>query len=156
MYLLTSLQGPCRVQWCITPRMCKKNFQMKTKLWVLMSNFNINLLKYDSNIDSSTFLDKMYSSFLFPYILSPSQLTTQSQMLIDNIFSNNTEEDINSGNIWCQQYLTIMLNFFFLKILTPKKRPCHRKTPIQLQIHEWRKIKIWIEQLRLAKCTTHK
>ena len=69
------------------------------KTVVLMSNFNIDLLKYDSNIDSSIFLDKMYSSFLLPYILSPSQLTTRSQMLIDNIFSNNIEEDTNSGNL---------------------------------------------------------
>ena len=45
------------------------------KTLVLMGNFNIDLLKYDSNIDSSTFLDKMYSSFLLPYISSPSRLT---------------------------------------------------------------------------------
>ena len=69
------------------------------KTVVLMGNFNIDLLKYDSNIDSSIFLDKMCSSFLLPYILSPSQLTTRSQMLIDNILSNNIEEDTNSGNL---------------------------------------------------------
>ena len=63
-------------------------------------------------IDSSTFLDKMYSSLLLPYISSPSQLTSQSQTLIDNIFFNNIEEDIiNSGNLTsiisdhCAQFL---------------------------------------------------
>ena len=44
----------------------------ENKTVVLMGDFNADLLKYDSNIDSSTFLDKMYSSFLLPYILSPS------------------------------------------------------------------------------------
>ena len=44
----------------------------ENKTVVLMGDFNIDLLKYDSNIDSSTFLDKMYSSFLLPCILSPS------------------------------------------------------------------------------------
>ena len=66
---------------------------------VLMGDFNIDLLEHDSNIDSSAFLDKMHSSFFLPYISSPSRLTTQSQTLIDNIFSNNIEENINSGNL---------------------------------------------------------
>ena len=52
----------------------------------LMGNFNIDLLRYNSNIDSSTFLDKMYSSFFLPYVSSPPQRTTHSQTLIDNIF----------------------------------------------------------------------
>ena len=64
-----------------------------------MGDFNIDLLRYDSNIDSSTFLDNMYSSFLLPYISSPSRLTARSQTLIDNIFSNNIEEHINSGDL---------------------------------------------------------
>ena len=68
----------------------------ENKTVALMSDFNIDLLKYDSNIDSSNFLDKTYSSFPLSYILSPSRLTTRSQTLIDNIFSNNIEEDINS------------------------------------------------------------
>ena len=65
-----------------------------------MGDFNIDLLKYESNIDSFTFLGKMYSRLLLPYISSPSQLTSWSQTLIDNIFSNNIEGDIiNSGNL---------------------------------------------------------
>ena len=71
----------------------------ENKTVVLMGDFNIDILKYGSNIDSSTFLYIMYSSFLLPYISSPSRLTTRSQRLIDNIFSNNIKEDINSGNL---------------------------------------------------------
>ena len=45
----------------------------ENKTVVLMADFNIDLLKYDSNIDSSTFPDKTYFSFLLPYISSPSR-----------------------------------------------------------------------------------
>ena len=45
----------------------------ENKTVILMADFNVDLLKYDSNIDSSTFLYKMYSSFLLPYISSPSR-----------------------------------------------------------------------------------
>ena len=97
----------------------------KYKTLVLMGNFNIDLLKYDSNIDLSTFLDKMYSSFLLPYILSPSRLTIRSQMLIDNIFSNNIEKDINSGNLTStiSDHYAQFLLFENTKPLPPKKDP---------------------------------
>ena len=106
------------------------------KTAVLMDDFNIDLLKYDSDIDSFTFLGKMYSSFLLPYIFSPSRLTTRSQTLIDNIFSNNIQEDTNSGNLTStisDHYAQFLL---FENTNSQKKRPCHRKTTTQLQIHE--------------------
>ena len=71
----------------------------ENKTVVLKGNFNVDLLKYNSNIDSSIFLDKMYSSFVLPYISFPSRLTTRSQTLIYNIFFSIIEEDINAGNL---------------------------------------------------------
>ena len=59
-----------------------------------MGDFNIDILKYDTNSDSATFLDNMYENLLLPYISRP-----RSQTLIDNIFSNIIEKDIISGNI---------------------------------------------------------
>ena len=44
----------------------------ENKSVVLMGNFNIDFLTYDSNIDPSNFLDKMYFSLLLPYVSSPS------------------------------------------------------------------------------------
>ena len=63
-----------------------------------MGDFNINILKYDTNSHSATFVD-MYENLLLPYITSPTRVTPRSQTLIDNIFSNIIEEDIISGNI---------------------------------------------------------
>ena len=65
---------------------------------IVMDDFNIDILKYDSNCDSATFLDNMYENLLLPYITSCTRVTPRSQTLIDNIFSNIIE-DIISGNI---------------------------------------------------------
>ena len=64
-----------------------------------MGDFNIDLLKYDTNADSTARSDSMYISFFLPYIKTPTQVTTHSKTLIDNIFSNNIEDGLISGNI---------------------------------------------------------
>ena len=64
-----------------------------------MGDFNIDILKYDTNNDSAAFLDMMYENFLLPYVSSPTRITSRSQTLIDNTFSNIIEDEINSGNI---------------------------------------------------------
>ena len=69
------------------------------KTIVLMGDFNIDLLKYDTNTDSATFLDSMYKNFFLPYILTPTRVTTHSKTLTDTIFSNNTEDGLISENI---------------------------------------------------------
>ena len=69
------------------------------KTIMLMSDFNIDLLKYDTNKDSTMFLDIMYTNFLLPYITIPTRVTTHSKTLIDNTFSDNIEDGLISGNI---------------------------------------------------------
>ena len=46
-------------------------FSNENKTVVLKGNFKIDLFKYDSNIGSSTFQDKIYSIFLLLYISCP-------------------------------------------------------------------------------------
>ena len=66
---------------------------------ILMGDFNIDILKYDTNNDSAAFLDMVYENFLLPYISLPTRVTPRSQSLINNIFSNIIEDEIISGNI---------------------------------------------------------
>ena len=40
-----------------------------------MGDFNIDLLKHDTEKDSADFLDSMYASFLLPYISTPFRVT---------------------------------------------------------------------------------
>ena len=65
---------------------------------ILLSDFNIDLLKCDSNKNVSNFLD-IYSTNLVPNITSPTRLTSRSQTLIDNIFSSIINDDCIAGNL---------------------------------------------------------
>ena len=66
---------------------------------ILLGDFNIDLLKYDSNKNVSDFLDIIYSTNLVPNITSPTRLTSRSQTLIDNIFSSITNDDYIPGSL---------------------------------------------------------
>ena len=58
------------------------------KTLMLMSDFNISLLKYDANADITVFLDSVYTYtyFFLPYITTQTWVTTNSKTLIGNIF----------------------------------------------------------------------
>ena len=63
-----------------------ENLSHENKTIVLMEDFNIDLLKYDTEKDSTNFLDSIYASFLLSYISTTSRVTPRSKTLIDNIF----------------------------------------------------------------------
>ena len=53
------------------------------KIMTLMGEFNIDLPKYNTNADSTAFLDSMYTSFFLPDITNPTRLQhTQKHSLI--------------------------------------------------------------------------
>ena len=89
---------------CIDPKEFNETFlkilledlSYENKNVILMGDFNIDILQYDTNKDSEHFLDEMNSKLL-PYIVSPSRVTSRSKTY--NIFSNTIEEDTNSSNI---------------------------------------------------------
>ena len=58
----------------------------ENKKVILMSDFNIDLLKYDTHGDSSDFLDAMYASFPFPYINTPSRVTPIPRLSLTTYF----------------------------------------------------------------------
>ena len=66
----------------------------------LLGDFNIDLLKVqqDSHIDD--YYNLLCSNFLVPHITLPTRITSKSETLIDNIFSNNMDiHHIISGNL---------------------------------------------------------
>ena len=71
----------------------------ENKKVILMGDFNINILKYDTDTTVSDFMDIMYSNTLLPYITGPTRITPTSSTLIDNIFYNGIDENITSGNM---------------------------------------------------------
>ena len=69
------------------------------KSMFLLGDFNVNLLNYTEHSQTNEFLDSLASNSFIPLILQPTRITSHSNTLIDNIFSNVIEPDIISGNL---------------------------------------------------------
>ena len=76
-----------------------ENICKEQKSIFLLGDFNINLLKYIEHNQTNEFLDALASNSFIPLILQPTRITSHSNTLIDNIFSNVIEPDITSGNL---------------------------------------------------------
>ena len=71
----------------------------ENKFCLIMGDFNVDLLKYESHSASDTFTNTLGSYFFQPHILQPTRITDHSATLIDNIFFNSLEHFVISGNI---------------------------------------------------------
>ena len=69
----------------------------ENKTCILMGDFNIDLIKYESSDHVNRFLYQMYSSHFYPLINRPTRITANSATLIDNIFINNIHLDCVRG-----------------------------------------------------------
>ena len=76
-----------------------EKISQEKKKAILLGDFNMNLLNYDSNNDVRDFLDSMTSNFFLPFISQPSRVTSRSKTLIDNIYFNSIEHKTISSNI---------------------------------------------------------
>ena len=100
-----------------------EKISLENKICSIMGDFNIDLLKINSNTDANSFYTNMTSHFFAPFILQPTRLV--SKTLIDNIFINSIEYPSYSGNLTIQLsdhlfQFTILEGFY--KELTPKKQ----------------------------------
>ena len=94
----------------------------KNKDIVLISDFNVDLLKCEDNADAADFLDKIYSTSLIPQITSPTRIKARSKTLIDNIFSTDANAETFSGNI------VINISDHFAQFFSfPVKQTPHKK-----------------------------
>ena len=71
----------------------------ESKQVFLIGDFNINLLKYNEHQPTNEFLVSLVSNSFLPYIIQPTRLTSDSKILIDNIFPNVISHEVISGNI---------------------------------------------------------
>ena len=62
----------------------------------LCGDMNIDLLKYGSDTNTTYYVDTMFSLGLYP-LIEPTRITAYSAALIDNIFTNELYNTINSG-----------------------------------------------------------
>ena len=71
----------------------------KNKTIFLMGDFNIDLIKANSDSSIAEYLNTIASNNFLPFISLPTRITNHSRTLIDNIFSNSISKDIFSGNL---------------------------------------------------------
>ena len=68
----------------------------------ILGDFNINLLNYNSSTPITNYVNFLFSQQFLPYIIHPSRVSAHSSTLVDNIFSNITDNETLSGNILTQ------------------------------------------------------
>ena len=76
-----------------------ENISKEQKSVFLLEDFNVNLLNYNEHNQTNEFLDSLASSLFIPLILKPARISSNSNTLVDNIFSNVIDPDIISGNL---------------------------------------------------------
>ena len=72
----------------------------ENKCIYLMGDFNVNLLNTDTHVLSNDFLNLMYSHAFIPLITKPTRISKSSATLIDNIFSNDINNDVLFNGIF--------------------------------------------------------
>ena len=72
------------------------------KLFLIMGDFNLDLIKYESHPGTNDFLELLYSHFLTPLITKPTRITEFSSTLLDNIFCSTSlcSRVMNSGILY--------------------------------------------------------
>ena len=76
-----------------------KNISKEQKSIFLLRDFNVNVFNYNEHNQTNEFLDSLASNSFIPLILQPTRITSHSNTVIDNIFSNVIDPDITSGNL---------------------------------------------------------
>ena len=107
------------------------------KTIVLLGDFNIDLLNFDTSEYVSTFLDDLASNSLQPQILLPTRISNNSKTLIDNIFCNIPNPLVKSamsGNI-SSSISDHLPQFFILPEFFSKSPP----TKYNIISHDWEK-----------------
>ena len=124
---------------------------------VIVGDMNLDLLKYESHLPTSSYLDIMTSNFLLPRIVRPTRIKNQSATLIDHIFTRDNDKTLVSGIIDMELsgncgFTDHKPVFTILKARAPKKnnRPLitklyftsegHKKRREGLMLHDWTNI----------------
>ena len=76
-----------------------ENISKEQKSIFLLGDFNVNLLNYNEHNQKNEFLESLASNSFILLILLSNRITSHSNTLIDNIFSNAIDPDIMSGNL---------------------------------------------------------
>ena len=65
----------------------------------LVGDYNIDILKDETNRSIGEFLDLIYSNHMIPTITKPTRITETSATIIDNILTNSNENIMKSSTL---------------------------------------------------------
>ena len=94
-----------------------KYINVKINNCVLLGDFNLDLLNFESHPDIDSFLSTLGSFYFQPQILQPTRIRNHSATLIDNIFFNSLEDFVISGNL-CYDLTDHLPNFLIVSKLS--------------------------------------
>jgi len=63
-----------------------------------MGDMNIDLLKFETHLKTSDYLDNLFQNGFLPTITKPTRITSTSATLIDHIYMNNSWKIRNYNN----------------------------------------------------------
>ena len=69
----------------------------ENKNLLLMGDFNLDLLKFDSHPKTSDFINNLHTAGLSTLITKPTRITEHSATLIDHMYTNIIKNDIHTG-----------------------------------------------------------
>ena len=90
--------------------------KVKKEYYFACGDFNINMLDYKLNNHTQHFVDMLFTMSLFSLINRPTRLSNQHVTIIDNIFTNAMDMNINCGMI-----ILVTIFPFFISELDVKK-----------------------------------
>ena len=73
--------------------------QKKIRKCIQCGDFNFDLLQIDTGNFTRYFFNLLCSYGLLPHVLQATRAAVNTAPIIDNIFSNNLQDDIISGNL---------------------------------------------------------
>ena len=87
-----------------------------------MGDFNLDLFHYDQHAFTQEFMDSLFSYMFIPLINKPTQLTSHSATLIDNIFTNCPSQNTVNGIILNDMSDHLPILAFLSSELVPHKK----------------------------------
>ena len=87
----------------------------ENKICVVMGDFNLDFLKFETHNDTDAFLNAMLTTNFQPQILQPTRITNHTATLIDNIFFNSKRETFTIGGNIIYDLTDHLPNFLIIK-----------------------------------------
>ena len=77
----------------------KHTIQRQNKPSIIMGDFNLDLLKYETHNGTDEFINTFRTSFFHPHILQETCIMDHTATLIDDIFFTSIDYYTPSGNL---------------------------------------------------------